>query len=396
MPATTLHDLGIICSLGIDKEQVLTNLSTKNNQEYLTLDTDLLLDGASLFVGRVNHPLPCLANEGSYFQSRNNQLAQYALTQILPCFDTLKAQFNQPRIAVVIGTSTSGILEGEQARKTLLETGNLPESFHYSAQEMYAPAQFIAKKVQANGPVYSVSTACSSSAKALASGKMLIESDIADIVICGGVDTLSQLPINGFKALESTAKKYCNPFGEHRDGINIGEGAALFVMSACAGNIQLTSAGESSDAYHISAPQPEGVGAQASMTQALNYADIQAEQLSYLNLHGTGTPKNDEMEAQAVFNLCGDSVLASSTKRLTGHALGAAGAIEAGLCWLVLNSKTRDYLIPENKNNGTVDPTIAPLNLSAGQQVENMSFCLSNSFAFGGSNISLILGKSFE
>jgi 3-oxoacyl-[acyl-carrier-protein] synthase-1 len=314
----------------------------------------------------------------------------------MPTIERLKAQKESARIGVVIGTSTSGILEGEKARKSWLATGNMPKAFHYSSQEMIAPAQFIASKLAVQGPVYSISTACSSSAKALYSAKMMLESDLADIVICGGVDTLSQLPSNGFKSLESTAKSYCNPFGSERDGINIGEGAALFVMSQIKDDIELLSVGESSDAYHVSAPEPEGVGALSSMKQAAENANISAEQLDYLNLHGTGTPKNDDMEAKAVSAFCQQEVLAGSTKRFTGHTLGAAGAIEAGLTWLLLSKENTKRLIPENKNNGNIDPTLNSFKVSSGETVDSLSLCLSNSFAFGGSNISLILGTSFE
>jgi len=396
MLAASLHDLGIICSLGTDKNSILKNLTTHTDEEFLSFNTHLLVNGESLYVGQVNGELPSLDDEESHFNSRNNQLALAALTQIMPTIERLKAQNNSARIGVVIGTSTSGILEGEQARASLLFTGDMPQTFHYSSQEMIAPAQFIASKLDAQGPVYSVSTACSSSAKALHSAKMILESDLADIVICGGVDTLSQLPSNGFKSLESIAKSYCNPFGSERDGINIGEGAALFVMSQTKDDIKLLSVGESSDAYHVSAPDPEGVGALSSMKQAVENANIAAEQLNYLNLHGTGTPKNDDMEAKVVSEFCQQAVLAGSTKRFTGHTLGAAGAIEAGLIWLLLSKENTKRLIPENKNDGNIDPSLSSFNVSSGETVAGLSLCLSNSFAFGGSNISLILGTSFE
>jgi 3-oxoacyl-[acyl-carrier-protein] synthase-1 len=396
MLAASLHDLGIICSLGPDKNSVLKNLTTQTDEEFLSLNTRLLVNGEALYVGQVNGELPSMANEESHFKSRNNQLALAALTQIMPTIERLKAQKKSARIGVVIGTSTSGVLEGEKARKSFLLTGKMPQSFKYTSQEMIAPAHFIASKLDAQGPVYSISTACSSSAKALHSAKMILESDLADIVICGGVDTLSQLPSNGFKALESTAKSYCNPFGRDRDGINIGEGAALFVMSQTKDDIKLLSVGESSDAYHVSAPDPEGVGALSSMKQAAENANVSAEQLDYLNLHGTGTPKNDDMEAKAVSAFCQQEVLAGSTKRYTGHTLGAAGAIEAGLIWLLLSKENTKRLIPENKNDGNIDPTLKNFNVSSGEAVDNISLCLSNSFAFGGSNISLILGTSFE
>ena len=264
-----------------------------------------------------------------------------------------------------------------------------------SSQEMASPADFIAQLAEATGPVYSISTACSSSGKALASARALIDSDLADLVICGGVDSLSKLPNNGFLSLESTAEQYCNPLSEGRDGINIGEGAALFLMSKEPSSTKLLGVGETSDAHHISAPDPEGSGAASAMQKALAQAGLRAEQVSYVNMHGTATPKNDEMEAKSIHQIMGTEVPVSSTKRFTGHTLGAAGAIEAGLCWLLLSHEyNKQQKLPMNKSDLPIDQKLAEINISQGQSVTTIDYCLSNSFAFGGNNISLIIGKS--
>ncbi|MBU2892010.1 beta-ketoacyl-ACP synthase [Colwellia sp. D2M02] len=393
--ATFLHDLGINCALGNNKAQVLTAIQRQDHStEFLSQRDDLHLDGTPVFVGEVNAELPCLSAYPSHFNSRNNQLALQAFQQIAHTFTQLTGNIDKQRIAVVIGTSTSGILSGERARSQLLANGNIPKDYHYATQEMAAPAQFIAHVCGAQGPVYSISTACSSSAKSLATAKMLLESNIADVVLCGGVDALSQLTINGFSALESVSAGLCNPFGAERDGINIGEAAALFLMSRNNDSINLCSAGESSDAYHISAPHPEGDGAYQSMALALKGANLSASDIDYINLHGTGTPKNDDMEAKAVHRLFGSSVLASSTKRYTGHTLGAAGALEAGLCWLLLQNQSENHTLPSNVNNGKIDPSLAAINLVDDNTTKKVRYCLSNSYAFGGNNISLILGKN--
>lgn len=398
-----LNDFGVVCSLGNTKQQVKNALLTDTQQEYLTENNQLHHEGKSVFVGSVNSELPCLAHLAKPYQTRNNALALQALEQILPTIEQLKSEIvqsgrAQPRIAVVIGTSTSGIAQGEQARRFADDddTAVIDANYHYQSQEMYAPAQFIAELLGATGPVYSISTACSSSAKALASAQMLLASDLADMVICGGVDSLCKLTINGFSALESISDTWCNPFGENRDGINIGEAAALFVATKITAKVSLLAAGESSDAYHVSAPQPEGFGAIAAMRAALAQANLSPDDIGYINLHGTGTVKNDQMESQAIFQLFGDQVPASSTKRFTGHTLGAAGALEAGFCWLLLSEKSTTRL-PVNKMSAERDSALAAIDLvienNSEPRTQKLNVCLSNSFAFGGNNICLILAK---
>ncbi|WP_199609010.1 beta-ketoacyl-ACP synthase [Flocculibacter collagenilyticus] len=392
--AINLNDLGIVCALGEGKTAVFDSLINHPEKEYLLPDEHIGIGEQTFYTGQVKVSLPQLSHLPKHLQSRNNQLLLNAYEQIKDSVTRLSKNVPNSRIAVVIGTSTSGILEGEQARSVLANSQKMPDEYHYATQEMGAPAEFIAHVMQAEGPVYSISTACSSSAKALVSAKALIESDLADIVICGGVDTLSRLPINGFKALESTAEAYCNPFCEDRDGINIGEGAALFVMSKQTSGVALIAAGETSDAYHVSSPSPEGEGAYAAMETALNISGITKNDIDYVNLHGTGTIKNDDMEAKAIYRLFGQRVPVSSTKRFTGHTLGAAGAIEAGLTWLLLSTLNKDNAIPVNKCDLSRDKSLSPINLSQGQKLDKLVYCMTNSFAFGGNNISLLLGKT--
>ncbi len=224
---------------------------------------------------------------------------------------------------------------------------------------------------------------------------------MCDAVICGGVDSLCRLTLNGFSALEAVAAERCQPFSVNRHGINIGEGAALFLMtrevlSGAATPITLLGGGASSDAHHISAPQPEGLGAQAAMTKALAAAGISADQVDYLNLHGTATSHNDAMESQAVQAIFPDGVPCSSSKPMVGHCLGAAGALEAAFCWLTLSAYNPQQLLPPHLWDGQADPALPALNLLApGTQLSNNRprRLMSNSFAFGGNNISLLLGE---
>lgn len=391
MTGARLNELGIVCTLGNNKKQVFDNL-VSGEVDYLVLNSSLPLD-APQYVGQVQLPK---APELGAISTNNNKLAYLAYKQIEPCLQPLIKRYGEHRIAVIIGTSTAGIYEGELARKALLSHGNFPDSFHYDVQEMSAPAIYIAQLANAKGPVYGISTACSSSGKSLVSAKALLDANLADVVIVGGVDSLTQLTVNGFQSLESVSKSRCKPFSKERDGINIGEAAALFVMTRETKGIQILGAGETSDAYHISAPEPEGVGAKSAMALALKNAKLDPDQISYVNLHGTGTVKNDEMEAKAMTAICGSKVPCSSTKHLTGHTLGAAGALELGLCWLLLSEYNDQNLLPKNCPESDLDNPFPMINLSQQQSLDKIRYCMSNSFAFGGNNFSAVLGKGNE
>ncbi|NQZ28144.1 MAG: beta-ketoacyl-ACP synthase [Colwellia sp.] len=392
-----LNELGLVCALGTDKKTVLTNFLA-GEQGFMKADSSF---GINTVIGKVDAKLPDLTVFGDYQNSRNNQLAFLAFEQIsvklkqliVTLGDEKKRSLN---IAVVIGTSTSGIASGEQSMQQYLASGEHDKNYHYAMQEMGATAEFIAKLAKANASVYGISTACTSSAKALISGQRLLENGLADIVIAGGVDSLCKMTINGFNALASISASHTLPFQAQRCGINIGEGAALFVMSQSADDIALTGFGETSDAHHISAPHPDGDGASKAMLAALESASLSASDISYINLHGTGTVQNDAMEAKAVakvFDNVTPTIPSTASKHLHGHCLGAAGAIEAGLCWLLLSDLNKDNHYPVMEIIGDLDTNIAPINLITGKSPTNkiLRHCMSNSYAFGGNNASLIL-----
>ncbi len=345
-------------------------------------------------VGEVDVPLPALAHFATPFHSRNNALLLDALDQIRPAVDAAIERVGAARVAVILGTSTSGIGESECAMPQRLASGHWPAGYHYGQQEIGAPSRFVALASGARGPAWTISTACSSSAKALASAARVLRAGIVDAVIAGGADSLCAFTIGGFSALEAVSAARCNPFSRHREGINIGEGAALFLMTRDTGAVRLAGWGESSDAHHISAPEPSGAGAMAAMREALARAQVDPSQVDYVNLHGTATQQNDAMEARAVAAVLGDRVPVSSTKPLTGHALGAAGAIEAGLCWLSLAHNPQN-LLPPHWWDGCADPELPVLDLvTPGRRASApLRYALSNSFAFGGSNAALLLGQ---
>jgi 3-oxoacyl-[acyl-carrier-protein] synthase-1 len=241
---------------------------------------------------------------------------------------------------------------------------------------------------------YTISTACSSSAKAFASAARLFAAGFCDAAIVGGVDSLCLLTLNGFDALESLSPERCNPFSANRRGINIGEGACVFVVSRRPSAIRLCGVGESSDGYHISAPDPSGRGAEAAIRAALADAGAHPGDVGYVNLHGTATPKNDEMESEVMARVFGLDVPCGSTKSLIGHTLGAAGAQELGLCWLLLGDVNAARRLPAHGWDGVRDSRVPPINLvGAGASFEREVF-VSNSFAFGGSNAALAIGRA--
>lgn len=394
-----LNELGLTCALGSDKETVLSHFLA-GDQSFMQADDSF---GVETIIGKVNAQLPDLSYYGTHENSRNNQLAflafeqiSYQLTQLT---SVLAEELNRTvNIAVVIGTSTSGIASGEESMQGYLATGEHNPDYDYAMQEMGATAEFIAQLADANASVYGISTACTSSAKALISGQRLLDNNLADIVIAGGVDSLCKMTINGFNAIESISSTHTQPFQAARCGINIGEAAALFVMSKIKSDVALTGFGESSDAHHISAPHPEGKGAKQAMLSALKSANLSAMDINYINLHGTGTVQNDAMEAKAVANVFGKLTACTASKQLHGHCLGAAGAIEAGLCWLLLSNMNEERNYPEMKLLANFDPNIDEINLIIENRYlgKNLSHCMSNSYAFGGNNASLILSRTSE
>jgi len=389
-----LNRLGMVCSLGNDLEEVGRRMFQAESGVELAQD---FLPGRSLPLGRIDakFSLPSLEEFPLPDRSRNNQLALAALAQIRPALDDAIERFGADRIAVVIGTSTSGIAEGESAVREFARSGAMPEHFHYGQQELGSPAAVLAKILDVSGPAYVHASACASSAKALASAARLLSMGLCDAVLAGGVDSLCAFTVAGFAALESVSATRCNPLSRNRNGINIGEGAALFLMSTEPAVVSLCGWGESSDGHHMSAPDPAGVGARLAIERSLTRAQINCAQVEYINLHGTATLQNDAMEAAVVHRIFGDSVPVSSTKPFTGHALGAAGAIEAGLCWLAMQDNNRTGKLPPHLWDGMADPALPRLNIAeAGASLGHPLRCVvSNSFAFGGANASLVLAR---
>ncbi len=350
------------------------------------------------FVGQVDQvESEVLSPRLADYLCRNNQLAQLALKQ--DGFDHAVRDairlYGVNRIGVFLGTSTSGILTTELAyRNRNDKTGALPASFHYEqTHNTFSVAAFVRDHFGLEGPAVAVSSACSSSAKVFGNAARMMACGLIDAAIVGGVDSLCLTTLYGFNSLELLSTDPCQPFGIARKGISISEAAGFALLTrkrpSAGPAIAVSGIGESSDAHHMSSPHPEGAGALASMRQALDMAGLKADQIDYINLHGTATRSNDAAEGMAVSTLFGSAVACSSTKGHTGHALGAAGIVEAILCALAM----KHQLLPGGVNTRVLDPALK-VNYLLGNQAANARAVISNSFGFGGSNCSLLLEKS--
>lgn len=368
-------------------------------------------------VGEFRGALPAVRHDLFAYQCRNTRLALAALNNtqdgLRSAVEAARERFGPNRLGVIIGTSTSGLLETEEAYQRLRKKGEMPADFHFLTRHAYqATARFLQHELALTGPCYTISTACSSSAKALAAGQRLIHNGVCDAVLAGGADSLCRLTLRGFNALELISNQRCKPMDRDRNGINIGEAAALLLLerggstgpfrpdrngtdSGCPkgrrqgwhrSNPWLLAAGESSDAHHMSHPHPQGKGAREAMAMALLQCGLTAEAIDCINMHATATRLNDAVEAKAVEALFGDSVPCSATKGITGHTLGAAGALEAIISLLALQER----LIPGTCGLEAPDPAFGCRIAARPRIDQQLNTVMSNVFGFGGNNISLI------
>lgn len=377
-----IHDFSVACALGDDNAAVAENLFAADPP--LLRDRAELADGRTTPVGRV-HTLA-----GPETETRTNRIVAHCYAPLAAAVDAARARYGAARIGVVVGTSVSGIGEGDKAVRARLANAPWPPHFTLERQQLGDTARFLAQISGAEGPYYVVSTACTSGARALVSAARLIQADLCDVVITGGADALCALTLNGFAALEAISAKQNNPMSVNRDGLNLGEGAGLFIVSREEGPFRLAGWGESADGHHMSAPDPEGAGAEAAMRAALAKAGVGAGDIDFAHLHGTATPLNDAMESVVVARLLGLETPCASTKPLTGHTLGAAGAVQAALCLLAIQQGQ----LPPHLWDGARDPALPPIRLAAPGERAPLKHILSASYAFGGNNAALVLAAS--
>jgi len=329
---------------------------------------------------------------------RNNRLAELGLAHdgFAEAVRAAAGRVGAERVGVFLGTSTSGILQTELAyRRRDPVSGALPADFDYGrTHNTYSVTGFVRARLALAGPAWTVSTACSSSAKVFGSAARMIDAGLIDAAVVGGVDSLCLTTLYGFNSLELLAREPCRPWDAARNGLSIGEAAAFALLEPLAASpapdaVALYGVGESSDAHHMSSPHPEGLGARLAMQAALGAASLQPADIGYINLHGTATPSNDAAEDRAVVGLFGSATPCSSTKGATGHTLGAAGALEAMIAALAL----RHGFIPGGAHTATPDPALRAHYVLESREAK-LRRVLSNSFGFGGTNCSLVLGRA--
>ncbi|MCU0626040.1 MAG: beta-ketoacyl-ACP synthase [Gemmatimonadaceae bacterium] len=390
--ALFLHAAGVACALGADAATVRRRLLA--GESGVTPTTDFA-GAAPLPLGVVREALPDAHDWPIAFRSRNNQLAWLAGAQLEAPVHEAIARHGAARVAIIVGTSTSGIGESEVALGAHARGGALPAHFDLAQQEIGSLAHFLAYRYGTRGPAYVHSSACASGPKAMAAAARLLNAGLADAVITGGVDSLCAFTVAGFSALGLVSTARTTPFSANRGGINIGEAAALFLMTREPATVRLAGWGESSDGHHFSAPDPSGRGAHAALTAALARAGVAPHDVDYVNMHATGTRANDSMEGAVMHALFGDGVPASGTKAATGHALGAAGAIETAFCWLAMQDDNAHGALPPHGWDGVADPELPPVRLvRAGETLGHPPrVTVSTSFAFGGANAAVVLAR---
>lgn len=358
-------------------------------------------DGCDLetWIGRVEGVEDVTLPEGLHgLQSRNNQLAWLSLQQdgMLTAVRELANRIGSHRIAVIMGTSTSSIGRTEEAYTQLDAAGRMPEAMRQpQVHNLHSPGTFVAAATGLTGPAITISTACSSSAKVFATAARWIRHGLVDAALVGGTDSLCQSILYGFNSLELISPQQCKPFDLDRDGINIGEASGYALVTradlSSEAKVTLLGYGESSDAHHMSHPHPEGKGALLAMTRALERAEIGSQDIDYINLHGTASKANDRVETYALADRFSDSTLASSTKAWTGHALGAAGILEAVIAMDTLQTG----VIPGTLNRVADDPEFR-FPIMTDNVEKAVRYSMTNSFGFGGNNASLVFGQPDE
>ena len=345
------------------------------------------------WIGRVagveDAPLPAAL---AAWECRNNRLAWLSLNQdgfagqVKDAID----RYGAARVALVLGTSTASIGATEEAYRRL-DAGRIPADLARPGVHMpHSLTAFVADALGVRGPALTVSTACSSSAKVFASAERMIRLGVVDAAVVGGVDTLCGSVLFGFNSLELVSPEPCRPFDRKRRGLSIGEAAGFALLEradAAPGAPRLLSYGESSDAHHMSTPHPDGLGAELALRDALRRAGLEAREVDYINLHGTASLKNDEVEAALIGRTFPASTRASSTKGFTGHTLGAAGIVEAAITLLAIEHG----VVPGNVGADDPDPACGP-QFAWRNERRGVRIALSNSFGFGGNNACLAFG----
>ena len=398
MPALAITAHTVTTALGQGR---LTQLAALRSRRGGLRKNDFGTDPLPAWIGRVDgledQPLPA---EFARWECRNNRLAWMALQAdaMMDAVAAARTRHGAERVAVVIGTSTSSIGASEEAYARLASGPDGVPAFPADLARpiVHTPhslGDFVQAATGLRGPCMTVATACSSSAKVFAQAARLVHAGLVDAALVGGVDTLCGSVLFGFNSLGLVSANPCRPFDRDRDGLSLGEAGGFALLERAAPGargLQLCGYGESSDAHHMSAPHPDGLGATLAMRDALSRAGIDAADVGYLNLHGTSTPANDTLEAAAVAAMFPATLHASSTKGWTGHTLGAAGIVESVFALLALEHG----LLPGILHSETPDAACGPQIRFDNAEGADIRYAMTHSFGFGGNNAALVFGRA--
>ncbi len=385
-----LNSISCDSILGRSDANVIQALANNQSDNLRSL-SGYLPKGLSACLGRIEYDLPKINNAGY----RNCRLLIDCISRLKISIEDLKSKYSPERIGIVVGTSTSAITDVENDILNLSQDDAFNFFYDFKMYEIGIISDFLKNYYGVTGPCFTVSTACTSSSKAIISAADLVQSGICDVVLACGTDSLSSVSVSGFYALGALSLEHCRPFASNRCGINISEGCGVTVVSKemlCDDTIKLLGWGQTSDGYHISAPDPQGTQGINAVLAALHMAKLTPQDIGYVNMHGTGTKLNDSMEGCIIKAVFGKDTPVSSTKHLTGHALGAAAIVEAYIARLILQNNLTLPFHPYTTEE--VAEEFSDINLLTKSGITpNSPYIMTNNFAFGGNNTSLILGK---
>ena len=387
-----IHDFALCSALGSDKKTIWQALKNGTRPAFVQKK---FREKERYVVEIPQSSLPQVKD--TYYDNHVNRLSEVVLSQMETSVCEAVKEFGADRIGVFIGSSDNGSEASLAGLDSFQKTGSYPKKYELKMQQADFAAEYIAKRFGLTGPIFTHSSACASSASAFASARNWLEAGFCDAAIVGGVDIATEPVVLGFDSLEAVSLSPTIPFSKNRTGLTIGDGAAYFLVSKKPGQakFKVVGIGESADADHVTAPRADGEGAVQAIDKALKDAELSAADIDYINLHGTGTKLNDAMESVAVNRVFGNDTPASSTKGLTGHTLGAAGALEAAFCCLTLSDENTEHVLPMHVFDGERDPSIPEIRLvKNGETAKRLNICMSNSFGFGGCNVSLILSRN--
>ncbi|MFT4513674.1 MAG: 3-oxoacyl-[acyl-carrier-protein] synthase-1 [Planctomycetota bacterium] len=375
----------MLSALGMGRQQhvdALASGTTGLGPSPIPLDFDTA-------TGAVKIELPELPTDMLPWSTRLARMAAALLQEIDEPLRRAREKWRPERIAILLGTSTAGAETTEVAYRQYVEGGKFPRDYDFQRQHTFGAVLTVVRKLTGcNGPSWMASTACTSSGKTFATAQRLIAAGVIDAAIVGGLDTLCTMTLQGFNSLQALDRVACRPFRAARSGISIGEGGSFALVEREGdARVLIEGIGETSDAYHISAPHPQGLGAQAAMIDALKSAGRKPEDIDHVNAHGTGTHLNDTAEANAIKVVLGTDVPCVSTKAYTGHTLGAAAALEMAFSACAIE----EGFLPPAIGDGEIDPKIE-VKIPTEKTTGKFERVLSNSFAFGGNNVCLLVG----